>query len=146
MESITEITVRYAETDMMGIAHHSRYYPWFEIARGDFVKAVGLTYKQMEEDGVLLPLVETHARYFIPLRYDEKVRVVTHMTKLNAASCEFSYEIYKDDTLCTRGRTVHAITGRDLKPFNLKKANPSMWEKLSTLVENVPRKKSAAAE
>ena len=57
--SQTRLTVRYAETDMMGVFHHSRYYPWFEQARTDFIKETGLTYSDMERMGILLPLIET---------------------------------------------------------------------------------------
>lgn len=141
MKSITKITVRYAETDMMGIVHHSRYYPWFEQARTDFIKASGMTYTQMEKEGILLPLTETHAKYIIPLKYEDEVEVVTYMTRLRAASCEFSYEVYKDGVLCTTGSTIHAITDNEFKPFNIKKKFPQMWEKLSTLVSEKGDKK-----
>ena len=56
------LTVRYAETDMMGIVHHSRYYPWFEVARTDFIKSTGISYSEMEQQGILLPLTETGAK------------------------------------------------------------------------------------
>ncbi len=136
MESITKITVRYAETDMMGIVHHSRYYPWFEQARTEFIRNAGMSYTDMEQDGILLPLTETHAKYIIPLKYEDEVQIVTHMTRLRAASCEFGYEVYKDGTLCATGRTVHAVTGKNLRPFNLKKSKPDVWEKLNSLVCN----------
>jgi len=55
----TFLTVRYSETDRMGIVHHSRYYPWFEIARSDFIKQIGIKYSELEEKGILMPLVET---------------------------------------------------------------------------------------
>ena len=67
-KSETFLTVRYAETDMMGIVHHSRYYPWFEQARTDFIKKSGITYTQMEQAGVLLPLAETHCKYIAGLK------------------------------------------------------------------------------
>lgn len=134
MESITNITVRYAETDMMGIVHHSRYYPWFEQARTEFIKNAGMSYRKMEEEGVLLPLTETHAKYIIPLKYEDEVKIITHMTRLRAASCEFGYEVYKGEELCTTGRTVHAITDSSFKPYNLKKAKPDMWRILNNLV------------
>ncbi|MBQ6558755.1 MAG: thioesterase family protein, partial [Clostridia bacterium] len=63
--SETFLTVRYAETDMMGIVHHSRYYPWFEVARTEFIKKTGLTYTEMEQMGILLPLTETGAKYHL---------------------------------------------------------------------------------
>ena len=62
--SETHLTVRYAETDMMGIVHHSRYYPWFEVARTDFIKKIGMSYTEMEKMGIMLPLTETAAKYY----------------------------------------------------------------------------------
>lgn len=134
MKTTTNITVRYAETDMMGIVHHSRYYPWFEQARTDFIKGAGLSYSDMEKDGILLPLTETHAKYIIPLKYEDEVEVVANLTRLRAASCEFGYEIYRKGELCARGRTVHAITDSSLRPMNLKKRRPQIWDKLNSLV------------
>ena len=99
----------------------------------------------MEKDGVLLPLVETHAKYIIPLTYEDEVRIITRMTKLGAASCEFGYEVYKDDELCTTGRTVHAITDASFKPFNLKKANRELWDKFNEVTE-AAKSKSAGKE
>ncbi|MCH5184635.1 MAG: acyl-CoA thioesterase [Oscillospiraceae bacterium] len=139
MESITNITVRYAETDMMGIVHHSRYYPWFEQARTEFIKSAGMSYSQMEKDGILLPLAETHAKYIIPLKYEDEVRIFTTMTKLGVASCEFGYRVYRGEELCTTGRTVHAITNADFKPFNLKKADRGVWDRLNSLVSDKNR-------
>ena len=59
----------------MGIVHHSRYYPWFEIARGDFIKKFGMTYKAMEEAGLYMPLTECSAKYYNGVLYDDEVEV-----------------------------------------------------------------------
>ena len=71
--SETHLTVRYAETDMMGIVHHSRYYPWFEVARTDFIKKIGMSYTEMEKMGIMLPLTETAAKYYYGLKYEDEV-------------------------------------------------------------------------
>lgn len=135
-ESETRLTVRYAETDMMGIVHHSRYYPWFEMARTDFIKKSGMTYSEMEKMGVLLPLTETAAKYYGGLRYEDEAVVRCRMTKLTVARCEFGYEVYKlpEMKLMTTGKTGHGFVNRDFVPINLKKAYPDLWEKLSSLV------------
>lgn len=134
--SETNLTVRYAETDMMGIVHHSRYYPWFEVARTDFIKKIGITYSEMERMGILLPLTETGAKYHMGLCYEDEVVVKCRITKLTVARCEFSYEVYRkpDMTLMTEGRTAHGFVGKDFKPLNLKKSFPDIWEKMSALV------------
>ena len=134
--SETRLTVRYAETDMMGIVHHSRYYPWFEVARTDFIKESGMTYTDMENMGILLPLTETAAKYHYGLHYEDEVLVTCKLTKLSVARCEFNYEVYKlpEMTLMTEGKTGHGFINRNFEAINLKKTYPEVWEKLSALV------------
>lgn len=139
MKNEIYLRVRYAETDMMGIVHHSRYYPWFEVARTDFIRQTGMSYSEMEKNGILLPLVETHAKYILPLRYDDEIRIVTYLSKLKAACCEFKYEVYRGDELCCVGRTVHAITDKNIKPYNLKKFNRPLWDSINELQTNDER-------
>lgn len=134
--SETHLTVRYAETDMMGIVHHSRYYPWFEAARTDFVKKIGITYSEMERMGILLPLTETGAKYHYGLTYEDEVVIKCKLTKLTVARCEFGYEVYKlpEMKLMTTGRTAHGFVGKAFTPINLKKTFPEVWDKLNSLL------------
>ena len=134
-KSETRLTVRYAETDMMGIVHHSRYYPWFEVARTDWVKKTGYTYSEMERLGVLLPLTETQCKYHYGLRYEDEVLVTCRVSKLTVARIEFEYEVFreKDMLKVSEGVTKHGFTDSSLRPINLKKANPMIWEKLNEL-------------
>ncbi len=134
--SETFLTVRYAETDMMGIVHHSRYYPWFEVARTDFIKQAGTTYSEMEKDGVMLPLTETGAKYHYGLKYEDEVVITCRLVKLTVARCEFNYEVYKlpERNLMAEGRTQHGFVNRDFVPVNLKKYRPELWEKLNSLL------------
>ncbi|HIU57230.1 MAG TPA: acyl-CoA thioesterase [Candidatus Ornithomonoglobus merdipullorum] len=134
-KSETRLTVRYAETDMMGIVHHSRYYPWFEQARTDFIKRSGLTYSQMEKMGILLPLTETQCRYIYGLTYEDEVLITCEIEKLTVARIEFAYEVYKLPEMkkASEGKTKHGFVDKDMRPLNLKKAFPEVWEKLSGL-------------
>lgn len=136
--SETFLTVRYAETDMMGIVHHSRYYPWFEVARTDFIKKTGMTYSEMEQMGILLPLTETGAKYHFGLKYEDEVVVRCKLTRLTVARCEFGYEVLRlpEMKLATTGRTAHGFVGKDFTPINLKKTHPQIWEKLNALLED----------
>ena len=138
MVSETYLTVRYAETDMMGIVHHSRYYPWFEVARTEFIRKSGMSYSEMEKRGVMLPLTETGCKYLQGLRYEDEVVITCKLSRLSAARCEFEYSVYKlpERTLMSKGRTAHGFveTGT-FKPVNLKKAYPEMWELLIGLAE-----------
>lgn len=138
MNTKTYLTVRYAETDMMGIVHHSRYYPWFEAARTDYIKQTGMSYTQMEQMGILLPLVETGARYIKGLKYEDEVMVLTKLKSVTFAKCEFEYEVYKlpEMELCATGRTLHGFVDAQFKPMNLKKKFPEVWEKLISCMDD----------
>lgn len=138
MISETELTVRYAETDRMGIVHHSRYFPWFEVARTDWIKASGITYSQMEQMGIWLPLCESGARYKKGLQYEDEAVVRAKMTSITVARCRFAYEVYKkpEMELVVTGFTEHGFTDPSLKPLNLKKKFPEIWEKLCLLAED----------
>lgn len=135
MTSKTYLTVRYAETDMMGIVHHSRYYPWFEVARTEFIKKNVMSYSDMEKMGILLPLTETGAKYYHGLRYEDKVMIECRMSRLSVARCEFEYKVYKlpEMQLACEGITKHGFVDKDFCPINLKKKFPEIWEKLSMI-------------
>lgn len=137
MKSETKMTVRYAETDRMGIVHHSRYFPIFEVARADWLRKSGMTYSQMEEAGIWLPLCEAGAKYIKGLQYDDDYIVYAEMKSMSVARCRFEYEIYKmpEMELAATGFTEHGFTAPSLKPINLNKKHPQIWEKLCILME-----------
>ncbi len=134
--SRTNLTVRYAETDKMGIMHHSRYYPWFEVARGDFIKKYGGSYAELEASGVLMPLTESHSKYISGLKYDENAYVLCKLTELSAARCKFEYEVYRegDEKPVNIGYTKHGFVDEAFRAVNLKKKNPEAWNLLESLV------------
>ncbi len=137
MKTTIVLEVRYAETDMMGIMHHSRYYPWFEAARTEFIKqAAGLSYSEMERMGILLPLTETGAKYYDGLRYEERAEVECSLCGLSAARCSFAYKVRRlsDGKITTDGFTRHGFVNRDFVPINLKKKFPQLYERLEKIV------------
>lgn len=138
MTTKTLMEVRYAETDMMGIMHHSRYYPWFELARGQFIKQVGISYSEMEKMGVMLPVTETGAKYYAGLKYEEQAEVYCTLCELSVARCGFSYKVVRksDGKLMTSGMTRHGFVNSDFVPINLKKKFPDLYQKLESLVES----------
>ena len=71
--SVTTLRVRYAETDQMGVVYYANYFVWFEVARADLLRSLGWTYREMEDAGVLLPVIEAHCEYRRPARYDDEV-------------------------------------------------------------------------
>src|SRR5258707_13962644 len=84
--------VRYKETDQMGIAHHSNYIVWFEIGRPDLCRATGITYREIEEHGRLLVVVEVGCRYRTPFRYEDEVIIHTSVAEAGSRSMKFAYE------------------------------------------------------
>lgn len=113
----TEIRVRYAETDAMGIAHHTAYLVWFEVGRTEYTRAAGLPYRQVEAEGTRLVVVESHCRYHQPARYDDLLVVKTTVRELTRAKLTFGYEVWRhrDNELLAEGYTVHVatdVTGR----------------------------------
>lgn len=134
-QSESKIEVRYCETDRMGIVHHSRYYPWFEIGRNDFFKRSGMTYNEVEKAGILLPLIESHCHYHHGAQFGDMVLVKTSISELTPARIKYAYQIFReqDNQLLAEGYTVHAFTTPELKCVNLRKKNPNLWEILQNL-------------
>jgi acyl-CoA thioester hydrolase len=114
----TDIRVRYAETDAMGIVHHGNYLTWFEVGRSEFCRSRGFSYKQMEDDaGALLVVAETYVRYKSPAFYDDLLTIRSKIGEMRSRSITFVYQIYRttDDTLIAEGETLHLVTDRDRK-------------------------------
>lgn len=125
----TKLTVRYAETDQMGIVHHSNYPVWYEAGRTDFIKAMGMSYSDVEAQGVLLPLLELHCKYIQAARYEDIVIIETTLTKLSVVKVEFSYKVYResDGMLLNTGSTVHGMVTKELRPIHMKKEKPEIY-------------------
>jgi acyl-CoA thioester hydrolase len=130
--SVSHVTVRYAETDQMGVAHHANYPVWFEIGRTDLIKEMGLSYAQVEERGVMLPLIHLSCTFKQPVRYDEKLSIVSSVAEATCVRLRFCYQVYNaDGTLAATGETVHAWTDRTLKPVNIIRREPDIYRMLS---------------
>lgn len=116
IESRAQVTVRYAETDMMGVVYHGSYLPWFEIGRTTLLKEVGLPYRKLEEDGFRLPVLEVNAKYFRPAVYDDTLTIVTTLREKPLLRIRLDYEVKRGDELIATGHTVHAFIDREGKP------------------------------
>lgn len=95
MQTVSEARVRYAETDQMGVAYHANYLVWCEIGRTDFIRELGVSYAEMERQGVLLAVADAHLRYHASARYDDVVRIETTLTGVRSRMVEFSYELVR---------------------------------------------------
>jgi acyl-CoA thioester hydrolase len=104
----TRIRVRYGETDRMGYLHHGSYALYFEAGRTELLRQLGLTYRQLEDDGILLPVREMKIEYFLPALYDDEVVVKSTLIKEASARLEFEYEIkdLKNNLLCKAQTTL----------------------------------------
>jgi len=125
----TEIRVRYAETDKMGIVHHSNYLVWFELGRSDFCRARGFSYKDMEEkDNALLVVAESYCRYKSPAFYEDVLLVRTQVGEVRSRSIRFIYEVYRasDETLLAEGETLHLVTDENKKVKSLPESYKEM--------------------
>ena len=133
--SETKITVRYAETDQMGIVHHSNYLIWFEAGRTDFIKGSKISYTEMEQEGILIPLAESNCKYIIGAKYEDELIIKTWVKELTPVKVEFNYSVIreKDEKEIAKGSTLHVFVGRDFKIINLKKSNHEIFEKLKAL-------------
>lgn len=133
----SHVVVRYAETDQMGIAHHSNYPIWYEVARTDLIKQIGMTYSEMEQQGLIMPLLELQCKYISAAYYEDHLIVEAELTKMSGVKLEVEYAVYRegDETLINVGKTVHALVGRNLKPVNIKKEYPEIYQRLLTAAE-----------
>lgn len=128
----TVVRVRYGETDKMGIVYHSNYYVYFEIGRTEFLREMGgMSYKDMEDVGIMMPIIETHCKYFTPAKYDEELIVLTTIKTLTVARMVFTYEIIRksDKVKIVKGETSLAFVGADGRAINFKKKSKELYEK-----------------
>lgn len=133
----TSIIVRYAETDQMGIAHHSNYPIWFEAGRTDFIKSVGITYTQLEEKGILLPLVELNCRYISPAKYEDELIIESYLIRMSRVKLVMGYRVIRasDHRLLATGSTTHGIVGKDLRPVRFERLYPELYQAFIQAVE-----------
>lgn len=136
--SKAKLKVRYSETDKMGIVYHSNYYPWFEIGRGEYIIKSGITYKNMEEQGIMMPLVETYCKYIEGAKYDDSIIIETSIKELSPVKVIFNYNVIReeDNKILAHGYTTQTFINSNFKIINLKRSHPEIWEKLYALYED----------
>ena len=107
-----QIRVRYAETDRMGLLHHANYLVYFEQARTELLRARGVSYRDLEDQGYLLVIVKAEVRYRSPAHYDDLLTVRTTVTRTGPVRLEHKYEVFRDGTLLAEGSTTLACVDR----------------------------------
>lgn len=124
----TKIRVRYGETDQMGVVYYGVYAMYYEVGRVESLRQLGLSYKQLEESGILLPVLENFSRYWAPARYDDELTVTTVIKEKPGIRIRFDYEIFNQlGAKLNEGHTllvfVNKETGKPTRP-------PEIFEEL----------------
>lgn len=134
-DNTTQLRVRYYETDKMGVVHHSNYIRWFEMGRTELLRSLGSTYKEVEEAGLMLPVIHLDCTYLKPAFYDDLVEIKTKVSSYTGVKIMFSYQLMREGELLVTGTTTHCWTDRQMKPVPLKKKWPELDQLLKALVE-----------
>ena len=133
----TKIVPRYAETDQMGIIHHSVYAIWYEQARTEFFNEIGFRYDEVEKTGVMTPLIELNCEYKRPAYYNQAVEIRTKIIKLTPVKFILEYDIYnQENQLINIGKTTLAwADAKTFKIINLQKKYPEVYQLIEKAAE-----------
>ena len=125
LTSETKIRVRYAETDQMGVVYHSNFFPYFEVARVESLRELGVSYAEIEKMGVIMPVVDVHARYVRPALYDDLLTIKTSLKELPLHhKIEFHHEVFneKGELLCVGKIILYFMEKETMKRTNMPEA------------------------
>lgn len=121
VRATTRVRVRYAETDKMGFVYYANYFVWFEVGRGDLLRSLGWSYRDIEAEGTALPVIEAWCKYTQPARYDDELDILVEGTLLSPVRLQFDYRVTRvpgGDPIVT-GRTEHAAINAQGRPCRL---------------------------
>ncbi|MDH4070402.1 MAG: acyl-CoA thioesterase [Ignavibacteria bacterium] len=117
IRQVTDVRVRYADTDQMRMVYYGKFFEYFEQGRSDLLRSIGLSYGQFEEMGYFLPVIEAHAVYRKSARYDDLLNVATHLREMPVARVRLDYEVMRENDVIVEGHTVHSfVTASTGKP------------------------------
>ena len=122
-----EHRVTYAETDRMGFVYYANYLIYFEIGRTEYIRSSGMAYKDLEDMGYMLPVLEASCKYLKPARYDDVLTIRTTISEFKGIRLGFSYEILRDGIKLVEGTTDHAFVDTEGRP---RKLSPEIQEKI----------------
>lgn len=113
IQTIANIRVRFSETDAMGVVYHANYLPWFEVARTKLMAEIGLPYRELQDAGYMLPVLEAQCAYKNSAKYDDDISVQATMKTFPRARIRIDYEVKRGEEILTTGYTIHAFMNRD---------------------------------
>ena len=128
---IYERTVNYYETDQMAVVHHSNYIRYFEEARVSFMAQIGCPYDELEEGGILSPVLSVSCKYLRAVRFGETVVIKVRLTKMSRVKCSFSYEVCDavSGEIRAKGESEHGFIDGNGRPVIMQKIKPEFYEK-----------------
>ena len=132
METVSEIRVRYSETDAMGIVYNANYLVWFEVARTELFRKMGLPYTRFEAEGLALAVIEANLRYKAAAKYDDMVELRAEVGAINPRKVIFNYEITSGQKVLCEGRTVHFFVNSDGRATSA--AGYPIWQEVKRLL------------
>jgi acyl-CoA thioester hydrolase len=109
----TELRVRYAETDQMGYAHHGNYIVYYEFGRVEALRSLGMSYKEVEGSGIMMPVIDSGSKYIKPALYDDLIRIKINVAVLPTVRMKFEYNLFVDDVLINEGHTTLAFVNME---------------------------------
>lgn len=132
----TEIEIRYQETDQMGVVYHANYLVWFEIGRAKLIEQLGFKYTEMEQDGVVSPVIDLQISYKKPARYGNTVFIETWLDKYDGIRTTYKYRVVDEkDEVYVTGASDHVIVDhKTFRPLRLRKVHPKWHEAYQRLV------------
>ena len=123
MENEIEILVRYSETDQMSFVYHGNYVKYFEMGRIAWLRKLGFSYKKMEEDGILMPVIDIKINFKKPALFDDKLKLITKLVRTPSYMIEFEFEIIKKENIISSGYTklvfLNSVTNKPMRCPNL---------------------------
>lgn len=121
-------SVHYYETDQMAIVHHSNYIRWFEEARLDLMEQLGVSYKELEDRKILIPVVDVSCKYLISARYADQISILPILTEYTGVKMSFRYEIRnaENNALLATGTSSHCFLNDARRPISLKRQDPDL--------------------
>lgn len=135
--SETEIKVRYAETDQMGVVYHANYVIWMEVGRTKFIEDIGFNYAELEEQGYLSPVLDIQVQYKTPIRYGQTATVKTWVKEHTRVRTTYGYEIvHEDGTIAVTGQSTHTVVKKEtFRPVAFSKIAPAWDAKYNEIKE-----------
>ncbi|HAW59462.1 MAG TPA: thioesterase [Bacteroidales bacterium] len=117
-EHVTKLRVRYAEVDPMGYVYHGNYASYYEVGRTELMRNMGSSYKKLEDEGVMLPVIHLECHFIRPARYDDEISILTRIQRFTRTQITFSYRIYNQNNhLINEGLTTLVFVNRStMKP------------------------------